>query len=90
MAKGFACPECGSQTAQHEKGAYHCGNAECGIIWWTAFDKPAAGVKRKGFTCFSCARMTMHPIGVVAGAEIWRCSTCAATIIASQSEENAA
>jgi hypothetical protein len=90
MAKGYACPICGSQTAQYEKGVFHCGNSVCGVIWWTTFDKPAAGVKRKGYTCFSCTRMTMHPIGVVAGAEIRRCSTCAATIIRDKTEEDAA
>ncbi len=82
MAKGNKCPECGKNQARYEKGALHCGNKSCGSVSWTAFDKPSAGEKRKGYECGACGKQTVHPIGVVAQAKIWRCSTCAATIVA--------
>jgi len=81
MPKGIKCPECGKFNSTYEKGAYHCGNKQCGAVWWTAFDKPSAGTKRKGYTCESCGKQTVHPIADVAQARIWRCSTCATTIV---------
>jgi len=82
MAKGSKCPECKKSQSIFEKGAYHCGNKKCGAIWWSAFDRPSAGEKRKGYECDSCGKQTIHPIGIVVGAKVWRCSTCAFTIIA--------
>lgn len=82
MSKGSKCPECNKNKAVYERGANHCQNTHCGTIWWTQFDKPSAGTKRKGYTCQICGKMTVHPLGVVAGAKVWRCSTCATTIVA--------
>ncbi|KPM92548.1 hypothetical protein AOR11_24855 [Vibrio alginolyticus] len=87
MAMGYKCPECGSNTARKEKGAYHCQKSDCGIVWWGAFDKPAAGQKRKGFHCHHCEKNTVHPIADVAGATIWRCSICGTTIVAESAED---
>jgi len=82
VSKGSKCPECNKSTGAYDKGAYHCQNEKCGSIWWTQFDKPSAGAKRKGYTCHICSKMTVHPLGIVSGAKLWRCSTCAVTIVA--------
>ena len=81
MTKGYMCPECGESRATYERGAYHCGNKKCGAVWWTSFDKPSAGAKKKGFECGSCGKQTTHKIALVAGADIWRCSTCGSTTV---------
>lgn len=81
MAKGYECPECRKFTGRYAKGAYHCSGAKCGAVWWSAFDRPSAGAKRKGHKCMSCSNHTMHPVATVAAAEIWRCSTCATTVV---------
>ena len=77
--RGYRCPECKKHTAIYQMGAYHCGNESCNAIWWTAFDKPSAGTKRKGYACVTCQRQTVHPLSKANGVEIWRCSTCATT-----------
>lgn len=79
MPKGNKCAACGRSTAVFDRGAYHC--KSCESIWWTSFDKPAAGEKRKGYACISCGKCTIHPLGTVASAKIWRCSTCAMTMV---------
>lgn len=81
MAKGYMCPECGEARATYDRGAYHCGNKKCGAVWWTSFDKPSAGAKKKGFECHSCGKQTTHKIAQVSGADIWRCSTCGSTTV---------
>lgn len=79
MARGYKCPECGKFAGTYKKGAYHCGS--CNSIWWSAFDRPSAGTPRKGYTCPTCGNLTIHPTGTVANAKVWRCSTCAVTMI---------
>lgn len=80
--KGKKCPECNKSQAVEERGANHCKNPACGAIWWSPFAAPTAGQSRKGYECTWCARQTVHPIGIVGSAKIWRCSTCAATLVA--------
>ena len=81
MAKGYKCPECGNSTGKYSKGAYHCSTNTCRAVWWSTFDKPSAGTQRKGYKCKSCGNQTVHPVATVASARIWRCSTCATTIV---------
>lgn len=78
---GYKCPECERQTAVKERGAFHCQNDACGVVWWGPFDKPSAGQKRRGYTCHHCKSSTSHPIANVEGATIWRCSTCSTTVV---------
>ena len=81
MAKGYKCPECNASTATYEKGAYQCQNQNCQAVWWSPFDRPSAGTQRKGYTCVTCDKKTIHPVAEVADATIWRCSTCGTTIV---------
>ena len=76
---GMKCPSCGRKKASYENGALQC--AGCGTMCWTTFDRPSAGKPRKGWTCFNCGGMTIHPVGKVADAEVWRCSTCGTTFV---------
>lgn len=79
MAKGYQCPNCRQHTGRYEKGAFLC--RACESIWWTSFDRPSAGEKRKGYACITCGRCTIHPSGTVGSAELLRCSTCATTVV---------
>lgn len=81
MARGYTCPECGNYTGRYRQGAYHCSTKACGAVWWTAFDKPSAGTSRKGSRYQTCGNQTMHPVTSVADAFLYRCSTCATTLL---------
>ncbi len=77
----YKCPECKKRTAKYDKGAYICTNSSCRTIWWSAFDKPAAGKSRRGFNCGTCGNGTVHPLATLDTINIWRCSKCATTTI---------
>jgi len=80
MAKGNGCPTCHQHTSHlTDTGVHQCSN--CSTIWFTPFDRSAAGQSRKGFECVHCGRMTVHPLGSVGVAKIWRCSICGTTIV---------
>jgi predicted RNA-binding Zn-ribbon protein involved in translation (DUF1610 family) len=81
MAKGFYCGACGRSVATQENGVFRCTNEECGAMWWDHFTRPTAGQPRKGYRCPTCTNHTMHPLGMVAGAEVYGCSTCGSTVI---------
>jgi len=86
MPKGFKCPSCGKSSGIYEKGIYRCGNAACSSIWWGPFDKPSAGKPRKGYACCQCGSQTLHEVAKIQGVTVWRCSTCAATLLECTSE----
>ena len=81
MAKGYKCPSCGGQTGRFENGHFQCTEKECNSIWWGPFDQPSAGEKRKGFKCPHCLKQTVHPVAELAKIKVWRCSTCASTLL---------
>ena len=81
MGKGYKCPTCGNQTGIYENGHYQCSDRNCSSIWWGPFDQPVAGEKRKGYKCPHCNRQTVHPVANLAKVAVFRCSTCACTLL---------
>ena len=77
--RGQKCPNCNKYAGVIDKGVTTCG--KCRAIWWSPFDRPAAGRPRRGFTCINCGQMKMHPVGVIENTEAWRCSVCGATLL---------
>lgn len=75
--RGAACPNCRSYKGEDRNGHYVCRG--CHTIWWTVYDRPSKGQKGRGYKCFTCFKMTLHEVGQVAGATIFRCSVCAST-----------
>jgi ribosomal protein L37AE/L43A len=81
MAKGYRCPTCGKQSGQYRNGSYQCNDKKCSALWWGPFNKPSAGEKRKGFACFQCGRKTVHPVAKLGSVDVYRCSTCGASLL---------
>jgi ribosomal protein L37AE/L43A len=77
--KGSKCPSCGQYKMHLRRGVWRC--AGCKALCWTLFDRPYAGKPRKGYKCYNCERQTVHPLGRVKGADVWRCSTCGTTLV---------
>lgn len=78
--KMYVCQSCGEPKGDYmKKGYFKC--RDCGAIWWTIFDRPSAGVRRKGIECYQCNNMTMQPIVQIANVEVWRCGKCATTLL---------
>lgn len=88
MAKGYKCPTCSKFSGVYANGVHRCTNEACSSIWWGPFDKPSAGEPRKGYRCRQCDRQTVHPVAKMQGITIWRCSTCAATLLERLDTEN--
>lgn len=81
MAKGYKCPNCESHSGKYDNGHFQCTDKGCATAWWGPFDRPYAGEKRKGFKCFHCGKSTSHPVATISKVGIWRCSTCASTVV---------
>jgi hypothetical protein len=79
MPERTHCINCEEFTAVYKNGVYQCERSECQSIYWGPFDKPHAGRRRKGETCFHCEGSTLHPVAQISNVEVWRCSVCGAT-----------
>jgi len=77
--KGRRCTKCGRYTMDNATGVWQC--RKCRAMSWTPFESPRAGRPRKGFACTNCTNKTVHPLGEVGEAVVYRCSICGTTYV---------
>lgn len=85
MAKGYTCPNCGSQTA-HNKGSHHeC--SRCRTILWDLGNIAFAPGSGRGAQCHHCGNFTLHEIHRFEPERVTvrRCSTCQGVLIVPES-----
>lgn len=78
--KGFRCPSCKELKGDYtNNGYFQC--RQCNSIWWTTFDRPVAGEKGPGKECSECGNQTLHLVAEMKKVQVFRCSTCAFSIL---------
>jgi len=77
--KGRKCPHCERYTVSKYRGVRRC--RSCKTLLWTVFQRSRAGKPRKGYECYNCQWQTVHPVGRVKGADVFRCSKCGTTYV---------
>ena len=75
--KRARCPHCERRTLRLYRGVWRC--KTCRTLTWTMFERPRVGKPGQGDRCQNCERQSVHRIGRVNGADVFRCGTCGTT-----------